>query len=564
MLPPKVDEFLREAPQKIHWGDEAERLRTLSTLAELSQLDRNLPRITQEDPLINTLMNGLKTFAVSSLAACIQIISIFERMSYYTRYSEFLTRFKIGATTLNLFHAQVALRNVADQSLSKEKLSGYMASQNHLLRLIISLLFNISENASAMRKMVNKDILTPLCGVLDRRNPDLLILALRFIRKISLVPVNWNAVPYDQIPDLIAKNIFRWGQFSAGEGRRKRVSVVREGLEILYAFSFHPEAVPVIKQDNIFAMISNFVEVPELRPQLIRLFYCVSGGDGSDEVFRRDAVVNMLIMAATNQSDYRVAALVILSKLSLDREISLSVAKSPIFTAENLKGMFVQATSIDSEETRLLLQLIRNIADNQPDLVRGFDDEIVAACLRNRDRPVFVHVMAIANRAKMNSERAKYYIAQTSFLQLLFDTLENDRIEPQLHLECVMFTSALVLYSTAAQVLGKRGIVDVLIKVFTRHANDMDIQSQCMFAFFRLTCHSETRAALLAHREIVGIVLKHSTSKNAVLNGIAHSLLDAMMTFDRQSADKLLMPRFDAFNQEWLSAIAALDQTASE
>jgi hypothetical protein len=43
------------------------------------------------------------------------------------------------------------------------------------------------------------------------------------------------------------------------------------------------------------------------------------------------------------------------------------------------------------------------------------------------------------------------------------------------------------------------------------------------------------------------------------VNGIAHAVLDAIVTFDRQSAEQLRMPRFDAFNQDWLAAIATLE-----
>jgi hypothetical protein len=65
--------------------------------------------------------------------------------------------------------------------------------------------------------------------------------------------------------------------------------------------------------------------------------------------------------------------------------------------------------------------------------------------------------------------------------------------------------------------------------------------------------------ALLGRPDVIDTVLKHSTSKNAVLNGIAHSVLDAIVTFDKLSAERLKLPRFDAFNQEWLAAIANPD-----
>jgi hypothetical protein len=127
-----------------------------------------------------------------------------------------------------------------------------------------------------------------------------------------------------------------------------------------------------------------------------------------------------------------------------------------------------------------------------------------------------------------------------------------------------MFISAMVLYSAAAQSLGKQGIVERLISVFSWHADDLDVQSQCMFAFFRMISHADTRTALLAHRDVIDTVLKHSTSKNAIVNGIAHAVLDAIVTFDRQSAERLKLPRFDAFNQEWLAAISTSESLAPE
>jgi hypothetical protein len=78
----------------------------------------------------------------------------------------------------------------------------------------------------------------------------------------------------------------------------------------------------------------------------------------------------------------------------------------------------------------------------------------------------------------------------------------------------------------------------------------LDVQSLCLFAFFKTLGQADRRAASLAHQEIVDAVFTNSTSMNAVLNGIAHAVIDAIMTFDRQSADKLKLLCFDAFDQE--------------
>jgi cell division protein ZapA (FtsZ GTPase activity inhibitor) len=118
-----------------------------------------------------------------------------------------------------------------------------------------------------------------------------------------------------------------------------------------------------------------------------------------------------------------------------------------------------------------------------------------------------------------------------------------------------MLISSLVLYSPCAQEIQKAGMVDHLVQLFSASQNELDLQTQCLFAFYRLACHSATRAALLKHAEIVDVIIRHSRSHNAVLNGIANSVLDALVTFDRALADKLRLPRFDAFNYEWIQVV---------
>lgn len=559
MTKEQVDDLLHDALQKIHWGNEKECLETLSQLVEISHYDRNLTLIIQHEPLMNTLINGLKKFNATSLPACYKIMTIFEKMSYFQTFADSLSRFKIGSMTLGLLHAQVALTNVADHHLEKEKLSAYLKSQNQLLNLAVSLLFNLSEKPSAMRKMVNKDIVSVLTALLERKNAELLTLSLQFLRKISSVPVIWSDIPYDQIVPAVVNHIFRWGQ-TTNESRPKHFSVLREGIELLYTFSFHTETIDVFKSAGVFEGIAKFVSYTELRPQLIRMFYKCSIAEGSDEAFRNKDLLNMLITASTTDCEERLIALVVLMKLSLDRECALTISTSPILTSENLKIMFVTATTSTSSATkkdgRILLKLIRNVAYNQPNLVSGFDQEIVNACKINaNDLDMLCDIIAVASRAKVNSDRAKFFTNNDEFVQTIASILHNKNAQPQLHLECIMLVSSFVLYSAPAQKLGKFKIVDLVVNVFLWHHNEYDIQTQCLYTFYRFVCHTDSRTALISHPEIVDAIIQHSASKNSVLNGIANAVLDALVTFDKTYAEKIKGPRFDAFNQEWLTAI---------
>jgi hypothetical protein len=368
----EVDRLLNDALRDIHFGEELTCIKTLEDLSNLAQYDRNLSLIIQHEPLMNTLINGLKKFASSSLPACIYIVGIFEKMSYFSNYQESIARFKIGAMSLSLLHAQVALASVAAKSLQAQARSQYLSTQNQLLTLVISLLFNLAENPSAMRKMVNKDVVGPLTQVLRRSSPDLVSISLRFLRKISNVPVNWQDVTFDVIISYIATRVFKW-KYDRPELRVSIVSTFREAVELLYSFSFHPESIAEFKKCEVFSTLAGLSALQEIRAPMIKFFYKCAMAENLDEYFRNTELLNLLIATTTVRCDERTIALVILAKLSADREIASVISQSDIFSADHLRLMFVQATERQTAENRLLLKMIRNIADHQSSFVEGFE-----------------------------------------------------------------------------------------------------------------------------------------------------------------------------------------------
>ena len=550
----EVDNLLHDALQKIHWGNDSECLQTLKSLVEISQYDRNLTLIIQHEPLMNTLINKLKTFASSNLHACICIIGIFEKMSYFSNYQEVIAKFKIGAMSLSLLHAQDKLATVAAKNLDKQKMAAYLQTQNQLLRLIVSLLSNLAENPSAMRKMVNKSIADVLTHMLKRKNAELIVNCMKFLRRIANVPVTWGDINYEEIIQMLAEHVLVW-KLDDKEGRTKAVQVLREGIELLYSFSFHQETLDEIKKWNIFGLLAPMVKMPEVRGQMIKFFYKCSTYEGSDEAFRNADLLNMLIAATTMKCEERMIALVILSKISMDKECAQTIAKSSVFTVENLRGMFVQATEKQTKENIVLLKMIRNVADNQPTLIDGFDQEIVKACLKNSSNmEMLCDIFAISSRAKMTSARAKFFTGIKEFVAIIVSVLSNKRSMAQLQLECVMFVSSVVLYSEPAKTLGPQ-IVDRVVDVFLWNPDDLDIQVQCLFAFCRFICHGDSRHRLIGHKEIVDTVIAHSASRNAVVSSIANSVLESLVTFDKEWKEKIKRPRYMAFNQEWIRAV---------
>ena len=64
--------------------------------------------------------------------------------------------------------------------------------QEQLLRVAFYLLLNLAEDIKVEMKMVNKKIISLLIQALSRNNPDLLILVVSFLKKLSVFIENKN------------------------------------------------------------------------------------------------------------------------------------------------------------------------------------------------------------------------------------------------------------------------------------------------------------------------------------------------------------------------------------
>lgn len=551
-----IQQVLCDMCQKMNFGTDNEKFAAFAKLADLSKLDRNLALMLSNEPIMNTLMQMIKENNTKSLPNLINIMFIFERMSFFEEYKASFPRFSIGSWAVKLLIVQLALADKVQSSISKEEFEKYIRRQNKLIKSIVSILFNISSDGQILSKMVQKSIADTLPQVLKRRDLEILLLSLRLLRRIALHKLFWGDIAYDQIIDLIVSNVFKI-QGALKDKRSKVVLVLQEAIELLFTFSFHQEVIKNFGSSGVFDALVKLAEIPELRSSITRLIYQSTISADNYSYFRKNVLLDFLIYTATNEGTDHAISLVILMRLSSDKTCSQMISQSPVFTSQNVKKMFVEAANNANGDSAILLHLIRNIADHQPDLVKDFDDAIISACLNNKDnQSVLSDIFAVSSRAKVDTKRAAFFASNEEFINLIVSIFKDSDALPQLHLECVMLVSSIVLFSKPSEEFRKHGIVEGVVNVFLSHSDDIDIQTQCLFCFYRFACHTETRntlISLLSQNKITNVIIQHSGSKNKVLNSMANSFLDMLVTFDQKWADIIKKPRFIAFNKDWIS-----------
>jgi hypothetical protein len=156
----------------------------------------------------------------------------------------------------------------------------------------------------------------------------------------------------------------------------------------------------------------------------------------------------------------------------------------------------------------------------------------------------------------MTAERARAFAGERPFVELLAALLRRAATRAQLRLEVVMLVAAVCLFADAAKPLLAAGVVAAVVALFRDRRDDLDTQAQCLFAFHRFVCHARTRAELLGATDALGRVVDCAASTNAVVNRMANAVIEAVAAFDPRAAASLKGPRFDAFNREWIEAVA--------
>jgi hypothetical protein len=115
-----------------------------------------------------------------------------------------------------------------------------------------------------------------------------------------------------------------------------------------------------------------------------------------------------------------------------------------------------------------------------------------------------------------------------------------------------MFISSVVVFPEAVQQLMALDVVTLVLLVMSRYPEDLDIQTQGLFAFYRMTYCPESRGSVVGNKRVLDAALVCAASKNAIINQAANLMLDAAAALDPKCAGVLKLPRFDAFNQEWM------------
>lgn len=172
-----------------------EKVRGSSLVLQLARSPDNLGELAANDTLLCALARVLREDGRRDTQLATNLAYVFFCLSTFSQFHPVIAEYKVGSICLDLVewelrrHAhwrEELSRQGEDDERSRRKFSGLVRRQDQLLRVCLYLLLNVAEETRSEIKMVNRGLVPMLVECLEREQPDLLLLAVCFLKRLAI------------------------------------------------------------------------------------------------------------------------------------------------------------------------------------------------------------------------------------------------------------------------------------------------------------------------------------------------------------------------------------------
>ncbi|KAK9829765.1 hypothetical protein WJX72_007765 [[Myrmecia] bisecta] len=584
-----VLERLEEYIEDLYDEDMRVKVRAVARIATLFKEAENSEHLLSHETLLPTLARILKEDGRRSMDLCIHVTFIFFSLSNFSGFHPLVCDNQVGAITMDLIDLEVRRM---DHWENRTKLAAARQKQDRLLYICFYLLLNLAENPEIERKMAKKTIVGYLVRMLKRSDTELLILAVAFLKKLSIYKENKActvgdtellilAVAFLKKLSIYKENKDRMAQ-SGLVGRLLRhmlgsKTVLQMAvLRLLHNLSFDGGLRDDMVRQGVIAKAVGLLRHNALRTTVLGLLYHLSLEDRHKAIFTYTEVLPLVHDMLLEEDDLRsapelIALAVNLTQTARNAEVlrvgqrlhelvnrALQTEDELLFkvlcAGQRLHELVNRALQTEDE---LLFKVLRNISQHDDSALRSrmgpCIDEFVTLMKRPNLAPeLFVEVLGcLANLAIPGFDYLEV-IQKHDLLTFLLVHTQVDAVEDDILLEAVMFTGTLCVENTAP-LLVQAGLVTSLYDLMSLKKEDDEIVLQITVTFQTLLRFEATRAALLTGcPHVVNYLVDLLQDRNEEVAKAADQALDLIMDLSEDSAIHIRKLKFEAHNQDWL------------
>jgi hypothetical protein len=590
--------------EKLYEESSAAKIEATGAILELTKTAGNLETLIGNEALMGNLSRTFGEEYRKGGTLVSNIIRIFWSFSNFVQMHEILANYKIGSLTLKLVDYEIkrAKQMSADADLkiaqrkgdnereekedkdSRRKRDKKTASedksrkektkkQDKRLYVCFSVLMNLAEDVHNERKMIKKDLAGQLISMLDRLSPELLILCVTFLKKLSIFEGNKNMMADQGIVEKLAKFI-----------PCSNEKLMQVTLRLMFNLSFDPELRDLMVEASLIPKLVELLKRPPFRAITLRLLYHLSVEDRCKNFFFYTEAIPITMQLVINFPQKKVARELVALAINLS---SNKRNAERMCRGEGL-GMLVQR--VLQTRDALLMKVIRNISQwtlaqqtsdatpgeyEQAGMWSGWVAPLLELAQNTEEHELLVEVLGTLGNftpADLGPKTSWSELMHThSLVPFIRKLLVPGFLQDDIVLEVVILIGTIALDEELGPTLASSHLIAGLKQLLREKCDDDEMVLQVMFTYYRMIAMPEPMEEFLYGTRAIDAVLdatsSHTNSEVVILlDMILEQVMDADRPEDNREAEeaeeqlgeiaiKVRQRRFQAYNADWLEHV---------
>jgi hypothetical protein len=542
---------------------------------------KHLEFLADHDTLLGVLSRELRESFKKSNELCVAIVCTFLCFSHFSQFHPVLMQHQCGDVTMRVVEYESKRHQVRRDDLERrvqevsttassedkkqlakeeKKYKLLLNKQSKLMHVCQMVLLNLAEEISIEKKMINRKMPLLLVQLLDRTNEDLLLVALQFLKKLSVFEENKEQI---STPDTLARLV----QLSS----HSNIRIALLALRALYNLSFDESVRASLVESGIVKLLVDHLRNPPFRHIVLRLLYHFSMDDRCKGImaYYQEGMV-MLLQLVVHFPEARVgkdlvALVVNLATHPRCAEVMVTCGLFPqvmlreLKTRDPLLCKVVRHVSAHKDVVEPMCELLSSESVRMSKWIFEFV-RMASGCMDNPD--LLVEVLGtLANLTMPDIPWGE--LCEVGLIDLLHRLLVVGFSEDDLILECVMLVGNLALCRDASQQLAGSRLPAMLQDLLIEKREDEEIILQLLFTFQCLLAHDEVRDVILQSTEIAPCIMRFARNRSPAVVDQASQTLQILMEYAGDMAaanpeggapswaEQIKAFRYEQHNAEW-------------
>jgi hypothetical protein len=582
LLPDADIRFLEEYADQLYEEKMDLKVNGAKCILRVSSEAKHLEYLAEHETLIGVLSRELRESFKKSNELCVAIVCTFLCFSHFSQFHPILMQHQCGDVTLRVVEYESKRHQVRKEDMERQvqrlkdmgdlvsgedkkllardekKYRMQLSKQNKLMHVCQLVLLNLAEEISIEKKMVNRKIPMLLVQLLDRTHEELLLVALQFLKKLSVFEENKEQI---STPDTLSRLV----QLSS----HSNIRIALLALRSLYNLSFDESVRASLVESGIVKLLVDHLRNPPFRHIVLRLLYHFSMDDRCKSLmaYYQEGMV-MLLQLVVHFPESRVgkdlvALVVNLATHPRCAEVMVTCGLFPqvmlreLKTRDPLLCKVVRHVTSHKEVVEPMYELLQSDSVRMSKWI--FEFARMGTCVDNPD--LLVEVLGtLANMTLPDIPWGE--LCEAGLIDLLHRLLVAGFSEDDIVLECVMLLGNMAQCREASPHLASSRLPNMMQDLLLEKRDDEEIIVQLLYTFQCFLIHEEVRDAVLhASGHFAEGIMRFARSRNPQVVGNADKLLQSIMEFAGDMgaseagapswAEQLKVFRFEQHNTTW-------------